>query len=70
MTEEKPETIRPYMTAQQVARLFQVTPRTVTRWAEQGEIPGFKVGDVWRFDRDEIEAHIRRQRAAKPSKEE
>ena len=38
----------------EVAEMLGVTPRTVTRLAERGEIPGFKVGDVWRFHRQDI----------------
>jgi excisionase family DNA binding protein len=44
-----------------VAFMLGVTPQTVTRLAEKGEIPGFKVGDIWRFYRIEIEEYIQRQ---------
>jgi excisionase family DNA binding protein len=70
MTEGNEPRVPQYLTAQQVAKMFQVTSRTIVRWAEQGIIPGFKVGDFWRFDADEIEAHIKQQRATKPEKKE
>jgi excisionase family DNA binding protein len=43
----------------EVAKLLKVNHRTVVRWAEQGKLPGFKLGDLWRFRREAIEEHIR-----------
>jgi excisionase family DNA binding protein len=43
----------------EVAKLLKVNPRTVVRWAEQRKLPGFKLGDLWRFRREAIEEHIR-----------
>lgn len=39
----------------EVAKLFRVDPKTVTRWAEQGRIPHFKtMGGHRRFYGDEV----------------
>ena len=46
----------------EVADMLGVTPRTVIRLAERGEIIGFKVGDVWRFYRRDIEDYIQEQK--------
>lgn len=46
----------------EVAEMLGVTSRTVTRLAERGEIPGFKVGDVWRFHRQDILDYIEQQK--------
>ncbi len=46
----------------EVADMLGVTPRTVIRLAERGEIIGFKVGDVWRFYRRDIEDYIEEQK--------
>ncbi len=54
-------TERPIAT-KEVAEMLGVTPRTVTRLAERGEIPGFKVGDVWRFHRQDILDYIEEQK--------
>ena len=56
----------------EVAEMLGVIPRTVVRLAERGEFPGFKVGDVWRFYRSDIEAYIQRQieRAKQPNEQE
>lgn len=42
----------------EVAKMLGVTPRTVVRLVERNEIPGFKVGDVWRFYREDIQRYI------------
>ena len=44
--------------AKEVAKMLGVTPRTVIRLVERGEIAGFKVGDVWRFYRKDIQQYI------------
>ena len=47
--------------ADQVGKMLRVHPRTVIRLANQGKIPGFKVGDQWRFRRKAIDDYIREQ---------
>ena len=42
-------------TAEEIAKYLRVHPYTVKRLARAGKIPGFKVGDKWRFDVQEIE---------------
>lgn len=40
-----------------VALIFQVTPETVSRWAETGKLAAFRTpGGRWRFRREDIEA--------------
>jgi excisionase family DNA binding protein len=47
--------------ANEVGQLLRVHSRTVIRLAIKGELPGFKVGDQWRFRREAIEAYIKEQ---------
>jgi excisionase family DNA binding protein len=47
--------------ANAAAKMLGVLPRTAIRLAQEGEIRGFKVRDVWRFYRSDIEAYIQRQ---------
>ena len=47
--------------ANEAAKMLGVLPRTVIRLAQEGEIRGFKVRDVWRFYRSDIEGYIQRQ---------
>ena len=42
-------TNRPNLSIEEVARYFDVTPKTVYRLAQRGELPGFKIGGQWRF---------------------
>ena len=58
--------------AEEAAKMLGVTPRTVTRLAERGEIPGFRVGKLWRFRSSDIREFIEsqiRQRADKSKRE-
>ena len=45
----------------QVARKYGVTQRTIRIWAEQGDLPGFKVGSdkLWRFELRAIERLVK-----------
>ena len=47
------------MTADQVAELLQVTRDMVYQLATRGELPGRKVGRIWRFSREAIDEFMR-----------
>lgn len=42
------------LTIKEVAEYLKVNERTIYRLANKGEIPAFKVGNNWRFDRAKI----------------
>lgn len=42
-------TNKPYLTVDEVAKRFGINPRTVYRLAQGGVLPGFKLGNQWRF---------------------
>lgn len=42
------------MTAREVAALLRIHLRTIYKLAEQGVIPGNKIGRSWRFSRRDI----------------
>ena len=48
-------------TAEEIARYLRVHPYTVKRLARAGKIPGFKIGEQWRFDTKEIEDWRKKQ---------
>lgn len=48
--------------SEQAARMLGVKPRTVINLAKQGKIPAFRVGDLWKFLRSDIQAYIDAQR--------
>ncbi len=55
-------------TAEEIAKYLRVHPYTVKRLARAGKIPGFKIGDQWRFDVKEIEEWKRNRGKAIPAK--
>ncbi|HZO70859.1 MAG TPA: helix-turn-helix domain-containing protein [Ktedonobacteraceae bacterium] len=48
--------------AKEVAAMLKVSVRSITRLAEKGELVGFKVGDLWRFQHSDVEAYIEAQK--------
>jgi excisionase family DNA binding protein len=51
------------LTTREVAAYLRLQETTVCKLAASGELPGFKIGKSWRFDRGEV---MRRIAAAKP----
>jgi len=45
-------------TLQDVAEYLQIKERTIYNWAQNGKIPGFKLGNTWRFKREDIDLWI------------
>ena len=43
------------LTVDDVAQRLQVNPTTVYRLVRQGRLPGFKVGDQWRFSQEMLD---------------
>ena len=43
------------MTPKEVARYLKMSVLTVYKHAKQGTIPGFRVGNSWRFDKKKID---------------
>ncbi len=43
------------MTVEEVALYFRITPTTVRKMAGSGQLPAFKVGRSWRFQRSDID---------------
>lgn len=52
----------------EVAAMLKVSVRSITRLAEKGELIGFKVGDLWRFQRSDVEAFIEAQKRKRQEK--
>ena len=47
----------------ELATYLRVAQRTAYLWAQQGKIPGFKLGSSWRFKLSEIDAWVESQRS-------
>lgn len=54
------------MTLKDVAQYLQVAERTVYLWAQGGQIPSFKLGNVWRFKKSDLEAWFEEQKESTP----
>jgi len=53
------------LTPNEVAAIFRVNPKTVTRWAQSGKISAIRtLGGHRRFSASEIMRHLEEQRSA------
>jgi len=50
----------------EVAKYLGVAERTIHLWAQQGKLPAFKAGSVWRFRRFELDRWLERTRSGPP----
>ena len=53
------------LTLGEVATYLKAGKKTIYRLAQQGELPGFKLGGTWRFRRVELDRWIAEQIAEK-----
>jgi len=42
------------VTAKEVGHYLKLSESTIYKLAAQGSLPGFKIGDSWRFDMEEV----------------
>lgn len=47
------------MTVEEVSDYLRVRPATIYEWAKQGKIPAVKMGRLWRFEIEKIEAWVK-----------
>lgn len=43
------------LTSREASALLKIHPKTLQRLVRQGAIPGFRVGDLWRFRYSDLE---------------
>jgi len=53
------------MTIEDVAKYIKVSERTVLDWAQKGDIPAGKLGNVWRFQQSEIDQWVKNKLSVK-----
>ncbi len=51
------------LTLKEVAKLLRLSPQTLYKMLEQGEIPAVKIGSQWRFDREQLKSWLNRHTA-------
>jgi len=49
----------PLVTAEEVAALLKVSPKSIYRWARDGILPAFREGRLIRFVESDVEAFIK-----------
>jgi len=52
------------VTAKELCDYLKLSDSTIYKLALNGELPGFKIGDSWRFDMDEVIEHIKAKKGA------
>ena len=53
-----------WLTIDELAEYLKMGRTKLYRMAQDGELPASKVGNQWRFDREEIDDWMKRQRPA------
>lgn len=43
------------LTTKELAAYLKLTEVTIYKYANEGKIPGFKIGSRWRFNKDQID---------------
>ena len=51
-----------WMTLEDVAQYLNVSRDSIYRLAQKGEIPASKVGNLWRFKKDEVDEWMKNNR--------
>ena len=49
------------LTTKELAEYLKLTEVTIYKYANEGKIPGFKIGSRWRFDKDQIDDLLRNE---------
>lgn len=47
-----------WMTMEEIAEYLKVSKETIYKMAQKGQLPGTKVGNQWRFNREAIDAWL------------
>ena len=59
-----------FMTLKQVAEYLHLNQRTIYKWAQDGTIPGSKLGSTWRFRKSEIDTWVELHKNVRPFDEQ
>lgn len=51
-----------WLTVQEVADYLKLSMSSVYKFTQQGKVPVSRIGNQWRFDREEIDAWVKTQR--------
>lgn len=59
-----------FYTVREVADRLRVSPKTIYRMAERGELRAIRLGDVYRIPRESLEALLRGERSESSREEQ
>jgi excisionase family DNA binding protein len=48
-----------YFSLEETARYLGLSVKTLYKWAENGQMPCYKLGRLWRFDKTELDRFVR-----------
>ncbi len=54
------------LTVAETCRYLKITPRTLYRYIQGRQLPGFKLGKEWRFVRSDLERWLQDRTSAQP----
>lgn len=57
-----------WMTLEEIAKYLKVSKDSIYRLAQKREVPASKIGNLWRFRKDEIDEWMKNNRKDKKSK--
>jgi excisionase family DNA binding protein len=57
------------VTAKELGQYLKLSDSTIYKLASEGDLPGFRIGDSWRFDMDEVLKAIKKAKRGKEVKE-
>jgi len=59
-----------WMKVKEIAEYLQISEDLIYKWAQQGKIPVSKIGNQWRFNKEEVEEWAKSQRPRKQQNNE
>ena len=51
--------VKEMLTIKEAAEILDISTRSINRYIKDGKLKAFKVGNKWRFEKEEIERFIR-----------
>ena len=55
-----------WLSVEEIATYLGIKKDTVYKWIERKKMPAHKLGSLWKFKRDEVDAWVRAGDAAEP----
>lgn len=65
MTQQQAVISPDFLRTDEVLGYLRVTPRTIYRLIQTGDLPAVRIGGQWRFRRSDLDAWLNRQRAGR-----